>query len=91
MISQYLIGGIMPELASPVQEPQTIIEIRPYRGGWQCFEGPGVEPYWTGENGMQSAIDYAKGAKFGPGEIRVLSKDGSVASVIAFDETTSRM
>ena len=35
----------MPELANPVQQPQTIIEIRPYRGGWQCFEGPGVEAY----------------------------------------------
>ncbi len=35
---------------------------------------------------MQSAIDYAKGAKFGPGEIRVLGKDGSVESVIAFDK-----
>jgi hypothetical protein len=91
MISQYFTGGMMPESANPVQKPQTIIEIRPYRGGWQCFEGPGVEPYWTGENAMQSAIDYAKGAKFGPGEIRVLSKDGSVESVIAFDETTSRM
>ena len=76
MISQYFIGGMMPELASPVQEPQTIIDIRPYRGGWQCFEGPGVEPYWTGENAMQTAIDYAEDAKFGPGEIRVLSKDG---------------
>src|SRR5437899_6510764 len=41
MISQYFIGGMMPQLANPVQQPQTIIEIRPYRGGWQCFEGPG--------------------------------------------------
>ena len=32
--------GIMPNLASPLQQPETIIEIRPYRGGWQCFEGP---------------------------------------------------
>ena len=81
----------MPELANPAQQPQTIIEIRLYRRGWQCFEGPGVEPYWIGENTLQSAIDYAKGPKFGPGEIRVLSKDGSVESVIVFDETTSRM
>ena len=35
--------GMMPELASPMQPGATIIEIRPYRGGWQCFEGPGVE------------------------------------------------
>jgi hypothetical protein len=31
---------MMPESANPVQQPQTIIEIRPYRGGWQCFEAP---------------------------------------------------
>ena len=86
-ISQYFIGGMMPDLANPVQEPRTIIEIRPYRGGWQCFEGPGVEPFWTGENAKQSAIDYAKArAKFGRGEIRVLSQDGSLESVIDFNQ-----
>jgi len=57
---------MMPELVSPVQQRQTIMKIRPYRRGWQCFEAPGVEPFWTGENAKQSAIDYAKGrAKFG--------------------------
>ena len=59
-ISQYLTSGMMPESANPVQQPQTIIEIRAYRGGWQCFEG-GIEPYWTCENAKQSASDYAKG------------------------------
>jgi hypothetical protein len=79
---------MLPELANPVQQPQTIIEIRPYRGGWQCFEAPGVEPYWTGENARQSVIDYAKGrAKFRRGEIRVISADGSIQDVISFDET----
>src|SRR5437899_8686309 len=29
-ISQYFIGGMMPESANPVEQPQTIIEIRPY-------------------------------------------------------------
>jgi hypothetical protein len=67
MISQYFIGGMMPELASPVQQPQTIIEIRPYRGGCQCFEGPGVEPYWTGENAIQNAIDYCQGREIWAG------------------------
>jgi len=52
----------MPELVSPVQQRQTIMKIRPYRRGWQCFEAPGVEPFWTGENAKQSAIDYAKGS-----------------------------
>jgi hypothetical protein len=60
MPSLYFIGGMMPESASPVQEPQTIIEIRPYRGGWQCYEGLGVQPYWTGDSAKQSATDYAK-------------------------------
>jgi len=60
----------MPELANPVQQPQTIIEIRPFKGGWQCYEGPGVQPYWTGNSAKQSAIDYAKArAKFGHAEI----------------------
>src|SRR5213082_2393557 len=34
---QYFIRGMMPESANPAQQPETIIEIRPYRGGWQCF------------------------------------------------------
>ena len=46
MISQYFIGGMMPDSASPVQQGLTVIEIRPYRGGWQCFEAPGVQPCW---------------------------------------------
>jgi hypothetical protein len=60
MISQYFIGGMMSESANPVQQPQTIIEIRPFRSGWQCFEEPGVGPYWIGDNAKQTAIDYAK-------------------------------
>jgi hypothetical protein len=60
------------ESVNPVQQSTTITEIRPFRGGWQCFEGPGVEPYWTAENAKQRAIDYAKAlAKFVHGEIRV--------------------
>jgi hypothetical protein len=41
MISQYFIGGMMPESANPVQQSRTVIEIRPFKGGWQCYEGPG--------------------------------------------------
>jgi len=60
-------------------------------GGWQCFERPGVEPYWTGESTKEDATGYAKArAKFGRGEIRVLKKDGSVENVIPFDATDSR-
>ena len=47
----------------------------------------GVEPFWTGENAKRSAIDYAKArAKFGRGEIRVLNQDGSLESVIDFNQ-----
>ena len=73
----------MPESANPAQQSRTVIEIRPFKGGWQCYEGPGVGPYWIGESAKDDAIDYAKGrAKFGRGEIRVLRQDGSVESVI---------
>ena len=64
----------------------TIIEIRPFKGGWQCFEGPGVGPYWIGDDAKQSATDYAEErAKFGRGEIRVLNVDGSLERAIPFD------
>jgi hypothetical protein len=83
---------MMPESANPMQQPQTVIEIRPFRGGWQCFEAPGVQPYWTGENAKQTAIDYAKArVKFGRGEIRVLNQDGSVETVISFNEPGSSL
>jgi hypothetical protein len=42
MISQYFIGGMMPELGDPVQQSVTVVEIRPFKGGWQCVEAPGV-------------------------------------------------
>ena len=88
MTSQYFIGGIMPELANPVQQPQTIIEIRPFKGGWQGYEGTGVGPYWIGESAKDDAIGHAKArAKFGRGEIRVLNHDGEVERVISLDQT----
>jgi hypothetical protein len=37
--------------------PVTIIEIRPYRNGWKCFEAPGVEPVFLNQ---KQAIGYAK-------------------------------
>ena len=83
------IGDMMPNsAATPVQQPQTIIEIRPYRGGWQCYEDSGVQPYWTGDTAKQDAIGYAKArAKFGREEIRVLNADGSIKDVIQLDGT----
>jgi len=79
---------MMPDSASPVQQALTIIEIRPFRGGWQCYEGPGVGPYWTGDTAKEDAISYATArAKFGRGEIRVLKPDGSIEEVIAFNQS----
>jgi len=47
----------------------TIIEIRPFRNGWKCFEAPGVEPVCLDQ---EQAINYAKiRACFRSGEIRV--------------------
>jgi hypothetical protein len=48
----------------------TIIEIKPFRNGWKCFEASGVEPIFLDQ---AQAIDYAKGrAHFRSGEICVL-------------------
>ena len=75
---------MMPESAKPVEQPQTIIEIRPFKGGWECYEGPGVGPYWIGESAKDDAIDYAKArAKYARAELRVLKQDGSIENVIA--------
>jgi hypothetical protein len=52
----------------------TIIEIRPFRNGWKCFEAPGVEPVFLKQD---QAIDYAIGrACFRSGEIRILKPNG---------------
>jgi hypothetical protein len=87
-ISQYFVGGMMPESANPVQQSLTVIEIRPFKGDWQCYEGPSVQPYWTGGAAKEDAIGYASArAKFGRGEIRVLDNAGEVERVIPFDKT----
>ena len=79
----------MSELANPVQQSVTVIEIRPFRGGWQCYEGPAVQPYWTGEHAKEDAISYASvRAKFGRGEVRVLDANGSALDIIRLDGST---
>ena len=83
---------MMPGSANLVLQSTTIIEIRPYRRGWQCCEGPGVQPYWTGEHAKEDAIGCATArAKFGRGEIRVLNVDGSIQKVISFDESGKKL
>jgi hypothetical protein len=67
----------------------TIIEIRPFRNGWKCFEAPGVEPVFLDQ---EQAIDYAKGrACFRSGEIRILDSIGNVKRVIPYDDTNRRL
>ena len=67
----------------------TIIEIRPFRNGWQCFEAPRVEPVFLSQG---DAISYAKGrACFRSGEIRILDSSGAVERTIAFCETDRRL
>ena len=48
----------------------TIIEIRPFRNGWQVSESAGVEPVFLSQ---EQAIDYAKARVcFRSGKIRIL-------------------
>ena len=66
----------------------TIIEIRPFRNGWKCFEAPGVEPVFLNQ---EEAISYAKNrACFRSGEIRVLDSSGAVTRIIPFSERDRR-
>jgi hypothetical protein len=51
---------MMLESANPVHQSWTVIEIRPFKGRWQCYEGPGGGPYWIGNDTKESAIDYAR-------------------------------
>ena len=58
----------------------TIIEIRPYRNGWQVYESPGVQPVFLNQ---KDAIDYTTGrACFRYGEIRILDSGGNLESII---------
>jgi len=61
----------------------TIIEIRPFRNGWQVFEAPGVEPSVLDR---EHAIDYANCRPFRSGEIRVVGLNGAVERGISFGE-----
>jgi hypothetical protein len=57
-----------------------IIEVRPskkFKGAWEAFEAPGVQPAFSGPNAKQDAIDYAC-QRFGggAGEIHVCDDSG---------------
>jgi hypothetical protein len=70
---------------------ERIIEIRPYRNGWQCFEAAGVAPYWAGENTRQQAIDYAKArARYGTACIRIFNTGGQIEHVLTFEQESPK-
>jgi hypothetical protein len=66
----------------------TVIEIRPFRNGWQVYESAGVQPVFLDQ---EQAIDYAKNrACFRSCEIRVLDSTDTVERTIAFSEGEER-
>ena len=67
-----------------MQHSTIVIVIRPFKGGWQCYEGFGGEPYWTGETAKKCNQLRQSEGKFGRGQIRVLNADGSTEQVIPF-------
>ncbi len=67
----------------------TIIEIRPFRNGWQVFESAGVEPVFLSQ---EQAIDYAKARVcFRSGKIRILGSSGAVTRIIPFSEADRKL
>jgi hypothetical protein len=67
----------------------TIIEIRPFRNGWQVYEAPGVQPVFLDQ---EQASDYATcRACFRSGEIRILDSNGAVERTIPFNEANRKL
>ncbi len=64
----------------------TTFVIRPHRGGWQCFEGPGVQPYFIGQDAQRDALSYAHSrTAHRVGEIRIVNGDGETEQAISYD------
>ena len=69
--------------------PMTIIEIRPFRNGWQVYESAGVQPVFLRQ---EDAISYAEGRVcFRTGEIRVLDSTGKFERTIPFSEADRKL
>ena len=67
----------------------TIIEIRPFRNGWQVHEVLGVQPVFLTQ---EQAIDYAKARVcFRSGKIRILDSSGAVTRIISFSEADRKL
>jgi hypothetical protein len=70
-------------------QPATIIEIRPFRNGWQVYEGTGVQPVFLTK---EQAMSYAQNrACFRSGEIRVIDSKGTVERTIPFNEADRKL
>ena len=66
-----------------------IIEIRPFRNGWQVYESAGVQPVFLSQ---EQAIDYAKARVcFRSGKIRILDSSGAVTRIIPFSEADRKL
>ena len=66
-----------------------IIEIQPFHSGWQVrgVEAAPSLPFFTGPSAIEHAIDYAwERTSYGPGEIRLLARNGEVITALAFEE-----
>jgi hypothetical protein len=76
-------------LAQTQSLPVTIVEIRPFRNGWQAHECAGVQPVFLTQ---EDAIGYAQGrACFRAGEIRILDLRGAVERTIPFSEADRKL
>ena len=69
---------------------ECIIEVRPYRNGWEAFEAPGVQPRFSEK---QQAIDYAtERMNFRRGKVQIYDIDGkTIEQTITVDESNRRM
>ena len=67
----------------------TIIEIGPFRNGWQVYEASGVQPVFLSQ---EYTVNYAScRVCFRSGEIRILDSSGTVERIIPFNETGRRL
>jgi len=65
---------------------ECIIEVRPYRNGWEAFEAIGVQPYFSEK---RQAIEYAtERMNFRTGKVRIYDSDGkTIERTIRIDES----
>jgi hypothetical protein len=67
----------------------TIIDIKPYRGGWKVFEAPGVEPFYDDQKLALGCAEFRVRSR--RGEIRILDAAGTVTRSIPFDDSKRKL